>query len=120
MNYLKKICEHQHKLDTRIESERTIDRFFNDEMLGLTIAIDDELAEVRKGLNWKWWKNPKYLDIEYLKEEWIDILHFVISGFNKLGMDEKDIYHAYIAKNSENHLRQDGMVEGREDYKVEV
>lgn len=107
---LESLLSMQKSLDDFIIKERHLDFNTDGRLLGLTVAIDSEIEEVRKGLNWKWWKNPKFLDEEYLKEEWIDILHFWLSGCNTLGMDATEILERYIAKNKENFARQTGEV----------
>lgn len=107
---LESLLSMQKSLDDFIIKERHLDFNTDSRLLGLTVAIDSEIEEVRKGLNWKWWKNKKELDIEYLKEEWIDILHFWLSGCNTLGMDATEILERYIAKNKENFARQTGEV----------
>jgi dimeric dUTPase (all-alpha-NTP-PPase superfamily) len=110
MSKLEKLLYLQDKLDHFIMTERNLTFTTDTRLQGLVVAIESEIDEVRKGLNWKWWKNPKVLDIEYLKEEWIDILHFWLSGCNTLGMDANEILTRYINKNKENFKRQTGEV----------
>ena len=113
------LLEAQSKLDDFIIKERNLQLTTDERLQGLVVAIESEIDEVRKGLNWKWWKNPKELDHEYLKEEWIDILHFWLSGANALGMSADEILHSYILKNKENLQRQTGEVEkDNGEYKI--
>lgn len=42
-------------------------------------AIWQESAELFNHLNWKWWKTSKPVDMDQVKLEAIDILHFVLS-----------------------------------------
>lgn len=107
---LESLLSMQKSLDDFIIKERHLCMSGDERMLGLTLAIESEIDEVRKGLNWKWWKNKKELDIDYLREEWIDILHFWLSGCIELGMDATEILERYIAKNKENFARQTGEV----------
>lgn len=41
-------------------------------------------------------------------EEFIDMLHFFLNIALALGADEDKLHEAYMAKNAENHVRQDG------------
>jgi hypothetical protein len=92
-------------------------------------AMSDELNEmfdalggIKDGIGsaaWKYWKkdNSKSseMTIESLSEEdrlelfyeWIDGLHFYMNFAISIGMTPQDIVNLYMAKNSENHGRQD-------------
>jgi hypothetical protein len=42
------------------------------------LAIDDELAEVRKAISWKPWQHDEpYADRKEIVKECVDVLHFV-------------------------------------------
>jgi len=91
-------------------------------------AMSDELNEMFDALGgvndgiasaaWKYWKqdNAKAKDmyIEDLSDEdrlelyyeWIDGLHFFMNFAISIGMTSKDIVNLYMAKNEENHERQ--------------
>lgn len=91
-------------------------------------ALSDELNEMFDSLGgvndgigsaaWKYWKkdNAKAADmkVEDLSEadrlelyyEWIDGLHFYMNFAISIGMTPKDVVNLYMAKNSENHDRQ--------------
>ena len=43
-----------------------------------TLAMLSELAELIAEVNFKWWKNPKPVDIGNVREELVDILHFFV------------------------------------------
>ncbi|NMB45904.1 MAG: dUTPase [Firmicutes bacterium] len=81
------------------------------------LAIVSELGELLAEVNFKWWKNPKPIDTESVKEELVDILHFFVSMCLKAGFSAEDIYLAYLDKNKENFRRQDGLSE-KEGYAV--
>lgn len=72
------------------------------------LAINVEVAELLNEINYKWWKNRKEIDLEAVKEELVDILHFLISMCIKTGMTADELYARYMDKNKENHRRQDG------------
>jgi len=72
------------------------------------LAIVHEVGEVLEGINWKHWKttyeNP---DENYLKREFVDLLHFVFNLFLTWGFTADDIYEEYTSKHKENMRRQD-------------
>ncbi len=92
-------------------------------------ALSDELNEMFDALGgindgigsaaWKYWKknnqdaeNMKISDLSEedkleLYYEWIDGLHFYMNFAISIGMTHKDILNLYMAKNEENHDRQD-------------
>jgi hypothetical protein len=92
-------------------------------------ALSDELNEMFDALGgindgignagWKYWKqdNAKAanMKIEDLSEadklelfyEWIDGLHFYMNFAIAIGMTSKDVVNLYMAKNAENHDRQE-------------
>jgi dimeric dUTPase (all-alpha-NTP-PPase superfamily) len=92
-------------------------------------AMSDELNEmfdalggINEGIGssaWKYWKKnhgkSDMMKISDLSEEdrlelyyeWIDGLHFYMNFAISIGMTHKDILNLYMAKNEENHDRQD-------------
>ena len=72
------------------------------------LALVSELGELRCKVNFKWWKNPKEIDSAAIKEEIVDVVHFVISMARRAGMTSDELYEGYIAKNKENFDRQYG------------
>jgi len=74
-------------------------------------AVLSEMAEALDGTDWKWWKNKKPRDPDYLKDEIVDMLHFLVSMALRSGMDADEIYARYMAKNKENFDRQHGLSE---------
>lgn len=71
-------------------------------------AITNEVEEIRDWLPWKHWKTYKGFDIELeeIRLEYIDLLHFVVEGMILLGMDGQDIHRYYVSKMKENLRRQ--------------
>jgi dimeric dUTPase (all-alpha-NTP-PPase superfamily) len=103
--------EEQKKLDEHIRSvkvEQGLKFEFNEQEWTdkLTTAIIEEAIEVKRFSNWKWWKKPKPLDKEEIKEELADILHFWLSLCLKLGFSPKEMFETYMRKNRENFERQ--------------
>ncbi len=86
-----------------------------------TLAMLSELAELIDEVNFKWWKNPKPVDGDRVKEELVDILHFFVSMCLNAGMSAEELYSRYIEKNQENFDRQNGLSQkkGYESPKAE-
>ena len=74
-----------------------------------TLAMVSELAELIDEVNFKWWKNPKPVDGDRVKEELVDILHFFVSMCLNSGMSAQELFDRYIEKNQENFDRQNGL-----------
>ncbi|MDD4839789.1 MAG: dUTPase [Clostridia bacterium] len=82
-----------------------------------TLAMVSELAELLDEVNFKWWKNPKEINTDNVRDELVDILHFFISMCIKSGMDSQELYSRYLFKNEENFKRQRGLSE-KKGYEV--
>lgn len=74
----------------------------------LTLAMLSEMAEALEGTDFKWWKNKKEKDPDYLKDEIVDMLHFLVSMALRAGMDADEMFERYLNKNKENFDRQHG------------
>lgn len=107
----------QTKLDQRIITERGITKTTDEWVVGITVAMESEIDEIRREINWKWWKNPKPIDQDALQGEVIDMWHFLLSLSRVAGLSPDDIYRIYMEKNAENHARQSGE-SGKEGYEV--
>ena len=105
---LSQMYDMQSALDDRIIAERGLERTLDESVVGLTIAIESEIDEIRREVNWKWWKNPEEVDLEALQGEVIDVWHFLLSLSRIVGLSPADIHRLYIEKNAENHDRQSG------------
>lgn len=109
MDKLEKIFELQKSLNDYITNSRGLAELSTDEWLQkMTLAAMSELSEVLEETNYKWWKNDKPLDYGKLKEEIIDVLHFVVSMALKVGMSAQECFDIYMHKNEENIKRQEG------------
>ncbi len=69
-------------------------------------ALDDESRELREELLWKWWSKD-HLDMQNIRVEIVDQLHFWISLALTSGMSASDVFETYMQKNAINHARQD-------------
>jgi dimeric dUTPase (all-alpha-NTP-PPase superfamily) len=118
MDKLDTIFEYQGKFDAEIAEKRNLQSITMEEWIQKeTLAMVSELAELIDEVNFKWWKNPKEIDHGAVKEELVDILHFLVSMCIKTGMDANELYGRYIEKNKENFDRQSGLSE-KKGYEV--
>ena len=76
----------------------------NIEISSLASAIASEAMEIWS-MTGKWWYKQKY-DLDKVKEESIDIFHFLLGLWLKLGMNEKEIVKLYRDKMKVNIERQ--------------
>jgi dimeric dUTPase (all-alpha-NTP-PPase superfamily) len=109
MDKLEKMFELQEQLNERI-GVRTRDLSGEEKMewiLKYSRAIQQELAELVDSVPWKWWKKQQHFDEENAKMEVIDLMHFIISTGQVLGLTAEDFYNAYLEKNKINHHRQE-------------
>jgi dimeric dUTPase (all-alpha-NTP-PPase superfamily) len=104
------IFDLQNSLNKDIRAKRSLDNFTHEEWIQKhMLAMLSEMAEVLDEVNFKWWKNPKPVDSDALKEELVDVLHFYISMCIEAGMTPQELYDRYINKNKENFARQSGQ-----------
>ncbi len=69
-------------------------------------ALEDESRELREELLWKWWSKD-HLDMQNIRVEIIDQLHFWISLALTAGLTAEDVFEVYMQKNAVNHARQE-------------
>jgi dimeric dUTPase (all-alpha-NTP-PPase superfamily) len=71
------------------------------------LAIDDELAEVRKAISWKPWQHDDpYADRREILKECVDVLHFVANILCAAGATDEELDKEYLAKMQKNADRQ--------------
>jgi dimeric dUTPase (all-alpha-NTP-PPase superfamily) len=75
-------------------------------LLNFLTAMDDESRELRDELLWKWWSKDT-LNMQNIRVEIIDQLHFWISLAMVAGMDADKVYDIYVKKNEVNIKRQE-------------
>ncbi|MED4841556.1 dUTPase [Weizmannia sp. CD-2023] len=116
---LEQIFSMQKQLDEFIEKQHPdlMPTNMNDWVKQITIAIDDEISEIRGEINWKHWKEPKPIDLDKLQEEVIDVWHFLISLSYRVGLEPDDIFEVYKKKWQENFDRQNGK-SAEKDYRA--
>lgn len=69
-------------------------------------AMSEEVAELDADLLWKWWSRDK-VDIQNVRVELIDILHFLVSAMICAGLTADKVFDIYQQKHSVNLNRQD-------------
>ncbi len=109
MDKLEEIFAMQAAFDSELHENRHLESIsFDDWMQKETLAIVSELCEMLRETNFKWWKNHTDTNMEAVKEEMVDVLHFFVSMCLKTGMDAKELHNRYLVKNKENFDRQQG------------
>lgn len=119
MDKLDRIFKLQSMLDEDIMKNRNLEGISAEQWLQKqTLAIISELAELLNEVNFKWWKNPKQVQMDAVKEELADILHFFVGMCLRCGMTADKLYEIYISKNRENFDRQYGRSE-KKGYEID-
>lgn len=109
MDKLEHIFKLQAQFDQALIEKRNLRGITPEEWIQKEVlAMVSELGELLNEVNFKWWKNPKAIDRDAIKEELVDILHFFISMCIKMGITAEELYQAYLVKNKENFDRQEG------------
>jgi dimeric dUTPase (all-alpha-NTP-PPase superfamily) len=70
-------------------------------------AMSQEVAELTDSVPWKWWARYQKFDKQNARVEVVDMLHFLISLAQVLGMSADDLFEAYVKKNEINFKRQE-------------
>ncbi len=68
-------------------------------------AMQEELNELDDDLLWKWWSKDR-IDIQNIRVELIDILHFLVSAMICAGLTADKVFDVYQQKHSINLDRQ--------------
>ena len=69
-------------------------------------AMKEELSELDEELLWKWWSKDE-IDMQNIRVELIDILHFLISAMMCAGLTAEKVFDIYQQKHAVNIKRQD-------------
>ena len=108
MEMLERIFYMQNLFDSDLIKNRNLEFSKEEWIQKEVLAIVSELAELLAEVNFKWWKNPKPVNDDNVKDELVDILHFFTAACINSGMDAKELYERYMRKNKENFDRQYG------------
>lgn len=116
---LETIFQMQNSFDSELIEKRGLQNITPEQWIQKeTLAMLSELAELLDEVNFKWWKNPKEINNQAVKEELVDILHFFVSMCLKMNMTAQELFEMYIEKNKENFNRQKGL-SAKPGYKIE-
>ena len=107
MDKLEEIFKMQYELNKRIGVDTAA--MGDDErvkwVLNYSRALGQENAELVDSV--PWWAKYQKFDPQNARVEVVDMLHFIVSLAQTLGMSADDFYQAYAKKNHINHDRQD-------------
>ena len=78
----------------------------NEWLVNYSKAIKEELLELDDELLWKWWSKDR-VDMQNIRVELIDILHFLISAMMCAGLNAEKVFDIYRQKHAINIKRQD-------------
>jgi dimeric dUTPase (all-alpha-NTP-PPase superfamily) len=76
-------------------------------LLNYARAMSQEIAELTDCVPWKWWARYQTFDRQNARVELVDLLHFLVSAAQVLGMDADSFFQAYCRKQKINLQRQD-------------
>jgi dimeric dUTPase (all-alpha-NTP-PPase superfamily) len=111
VDQLRELFRMQKALNLRIGVDTdTISRYADAQtkwILNYVRAAGQELAELTDCCDWKWWAKYQKFDAQNARVEVVDLLHFVISLAQVLGLSADDVFAAYVKKNQVNLDRQD-------------
>ena len=69
-------------------------------------AMREEINELDADLLWKWWSKDE-IDLQNVRVELIDILHFLVSAMICAGLTPEKVFDVYRQKHAVNLNRQD-------------
>jgi len=103
------LFEMQEKLNRRVgvETREMTDEARVQWILNYCRAMNQEIAELTDSVPWKWWAKYQTFDKQNCCVEVVDLLHFLISLAQVLGMSADDVFEAYMKKNAVNFQRQE-------------
>lgn len=88
------------------KEEMMVNDLPNEWLVNYSKAIKEELLELDDELLWKWWSKDK-VDMQNIRVELIDILHFLISAMMCAGLNAEKVFDIYRQKHAINIKRQD-------------
>ena len=78
----------------------------NQWLVNYSKAMHAELQELEADLLWKWWSKDD-IDLQNIRVELIDILHFLVSAMISAGLTPEKVFDVYRQKHAVNVKRQD-------------
>ena len=86
--------------------QRTVSALPNQWLRNYSKAMREELDELDEELLWKWWSKDE-IDLQNIRVELIDILHFLVSAMMCAGLTADKVLDIYRQKHAVNLRRQD-------------
>ncbi len=87
------------------DKEMMVNDLPNKWLVNYSKAMKEELYELDDELLWKWWSKDK-IDMQNIRVELIDILHFLISAMMCAGLTADKVFDIYQQKHAVNIKRQ--------------
>ena len=84
-----------------VKNKLNVNELPNEWLMNYSKAIKEELIELDEELLWKWWSKDE-IDIQNVRVELIDILHFLISAMMCAGLDAEKVFDIYKQKHAVN------------------
>jgi dimeric dUTPase (all-alpha-NTP-PPase superfamily) len=103
MFYLQKLLNRRIGVDTDNMDDAQRQQW----MLNYCRALTQEAAELTDCMPWKWWASYQKFDKQNARVEIVDLLHFVISLAQVMGITPEDLFEAYTKKHRVNLARQE-------------
>jgi len=88
------------------ENKEMVNDLPNEWLVNYSKAMKEELIELDEELLWKWWSKDE-IDMQNIRVELIDILHFLVSAMMCAGLDADKVFGIYQQKHAVNLKRQD-------------
>ena len=86
--------------------QRMVNALPNQWLRNYSKAMREELDELDEELLWKWWSKDE-IDLQNIRVELIDILHFLVSAMMCAGLTADKVLDIYRQKHAVNLRRQD-------------
>lgn len=94
-----------HIVEAVARNELMVNDLPNQWLLRFAKAMEEEVRELHADLRWKWWSQDR-IDLQNIRVELVDILHFLVSAMIASGMTADKVYDIYQQKHSVNLARQ--------------
>lgn len=102
---LQELYHKQYELDQLILSKSKVES--HTLLLDTQVALTVEISELYNELaNFKHWKKNRSVDMDKVREEYVDCLHFFLSLGNQLEISPGEVERAYLEKYEKNIRRQ--------------
>ena len=88
------------------DNQLRVNQLPNQWLVNYARAMKEELVELDEELLWKWWSRDD-IDMQNIRVELIDILHFLVSAMICAGLTPEKVFDVYAQKHAVNLQRQD-------------